>query len=375
MPRPGGGHNLDGMPAAHAVRRARLQPLVAAAGADAALITTGVNVRYLTGLASSNAALLLPADGSRAVLATDTRYELPARAGCPDLDLVIDRFIEPALAAWAVRAGWGTVAFEAQEMTVERHLELASGPDGLILVPLGHAVEQLRTVKDEAEIALIARACEITGQALEQVRPLLRPGTTERHLAVMLERAMTDLGAEGPAFDTIVASGPNGAVPHHVPGRREFAAGELVTVDCGARFGGYHADMTRTFAIGAPAPWQREIYQVVADAQAAGVRVARDGVLATDLDAVSRRIIAAAGYEEYFEHGLGHGIGLQVHEAPIIGYGRPGTLADRVPVTVEPGIYLPGKGGVRIEDTLVVRAGAETPAELLTTTTRDLLVL
>ncbi len=262
-------------------------------------------------------------------------------------------------------------------MTVERHAGLAGAEAGLELVPLGRAVEELRMVKDDAEIALLARACEITCQALEQARPLLRPGTTERHFAVMLERAMTDLGAQGPAFDTIVASGPNGATPHHAPGDREFAVGDLVTVDCGARLGGYHADMTRTFAIGAPAAWQREIYELVAAAQAAGVQAARDGVQAADLDAVARDMIAGAGYGEYFGHGLGHGIGLEVHEAPVIGYGRPGKLADRVPVTVEPGIYLPGRGGVRIEDTLVVRAGAGAAgsAELLTTTTRDLLVL
>jgi Xaa-Pro aminopeptidase len=186
-----------------------------------------------------------------------------------------------------------------------------------------------------------------------------------------------DLGAEAPAFDSIVASGPNGAIPHHGPGNREFAAGDLVTVDCGARFGGYHADMTRTVALGKPTAWQREIYQIVADAQAAGIAAACPGSEVKEVDAAARDLIAAAGHGEHFVHGLGHGVGLAIHEAPIISSGRAGTLQDRVPITIEPGIYLAGAGGVRIEDTLVVRAGAGAAgsAQPLTTITRELLVL
>ncbi len=360
----------------HAGRLARCQQQVAALGVDAALITSLVNVRYLTGLASSNAAVLLPADG-RAVLATDARYGPAAARDCPDAELVIERLAERALAGRAVAAGLRRLAFEAHEMTVERHRELLSACSGLELSPLGPAAEQLRMRKDDTEIGLLSRACAITCAALASVLPQARPGITERQFAVVLERAMTDLGADGPAFDSIVASGPNGATPHHVPGDRPFAPGDLVTIDCGARFGGYHADMTRTVAIGAPSAWQRDIYQLVAAAQAAGIAAATDGASAAAIDAAARGVIAAAGYGQYFQHGLGHGVGLEIHEAPIIGYGREGTVADRVPVTIEPGIYLPGKGGVRIEDTLVVRAGAGAAgtAELLTTTTRELLVL
>ena len=155
----------------------------------------------------------------------------------------------------------------------------------------------------------------------------LRPGTTEREYAVALERAMIDLGADAVAFDSIVASGPNGAIPHHVPGDRQFQVGDLVTVDCGALVGGYHADMTRTVAIGKPAAWQREIYQIVARRQAAGVAAAKPGADVGDLDAVARDLIEAAGHGAHFAHGLGHGVGLQIHEAPIIGYDRTGTLA------------------------------------------------
>ena len=364
------------MPQIHVARLGRAQRRIAEAGADAALITSPANVRYLSGLVSSNAAVLLPADGL-AVLGTDSRYAEAAERDCPDLELVTERQVEPALARLAAARGCRTLAFEAQEMTVERHSALSALDGGPQLVPLGRVVEQLRTVKDEAEIALLARACAITCEAFADVLSSIVPGRSERQLAVLLERAMIDRGAEAVAFDTIVASGPNGAIPHHSPGERAFAAGDLITVDCGARYGGYHADMTRTVALGDPDGWQREIYEAVAAAQLAGVAAAMPGADVADVDDTARSIIEAAGHGDHFQHGLGHGVGLEVHEAPIIGYGRTGRLAKRVPVTIEPGIYLPGKGGVRIEDTLIVGAGADPAgsAEILTTTTKELLVL
>lgn len=361
------------MPETHAARRARAQERIAALGADAALITSPPNVRYLSGLASSNAAVLVPARHP-GVLATDSRYAEAARRDCADLELIVERAIEPALVRLAAEAGFQTLAFEAQEMTVERHAALAELAGAPRLVPLGRVVEDLRMVKDESEIDLLRRACEITSAALGEVIGELAPGRTEREIALAVERAMTDRGADGLAFDTIVASGPNGAIPHHVPGSRRLEAGDLVTIDCGALVEGYHADMTRTVALGRVSDWQREIYDLVAAAQAAGVAAATAGTDVGDLDAVARDLIAAAGYGGNFGHGLGHGVGLEVHEAPIIGYDRTGTLGDRVPVTVEPGVYLPGRGGVRIEDTLVVRAGAGA-AEILTLTTKELLVL
>ncbi len=361
------------MPDIHAARRARVQEQAAALGADAALITSPVNVRYLTGLASSNAALLLPATGA-AVLATDSRYAPAARRECPDLELVVDRFVEPALAARAAAGGLAVVGFEEHEVTVERHQVLTA--TGLTLIPQRRMVEGMRMVKDEAEIALLARACQITAESFGATLAGIRPGVTERELAVTLEREMIDRGAEKLAFDTIVAGGPNGDSPHHVPTDRPFAAGDLITIDCGARYAGYHADMTRTVAVGEPAAWQREIYDVVAAAQRAGLEAVAVGAEVADVDAASRNPISAAGHGEHFGHGTGHGVGLEIHEAPMIGYGRTGRLAAGVPVTVEPGIYLPGRGGVRIEDTLVVRAGpGAIPGELLTTVTRDLLVL
>ena len=355
----------------HALRRAQAQHHLRTTGTDAALITAPPNVRYLSGLVSSNMAMLLPAAGP-AVLGTDSRYAQAAERDCPDVELLVERQLEPALAGVAVARGVHTLAFEAQDMTVERHADLTSQHDGLRLVPLGHVVESLRMIKDEAELELLAAACALTDQAFAIVLGAIRPGRTEREIAIMIERTMVDLGAEAPAFDTIVASGPNGAIPHHSPGARAVERGDLVTVDCGARVGGYHADMTRTVAIGPLAPWQRDIYQLVDTAQRAGVAAAVPGADVSEVDAVCREMIKAAGHGDHFGHGLGHGVGLEVHEAPMLGPGRTGKLKDRVPVTVEPGIYLPGRGGVRIEDTLVVRtAGPET----LITTTKELLVL
>jgi Xaa-Pro aminopeptidase len=359
------------MPEIHAARRALAQHKIAESGVDGALITTPANVRYLSGLVSSNMAMLLPADGP-ALLGTDSRYAETAERDCPDLDIEIDRQLEPALASLAAGRGWRALAFEAQHMTVERHAALTALAGGPRLVPLGHLVEELRAVKDEAEIELLARACALTDEAFAAVLGEIRPGRTEREIAVAIERAMVDLGAEAPAFATIVASGPNGAIPHHSPGGRMLERGDLVTIDCGARHAGYHADMTRTVALGQAAPWQREIYDLAAAAQLAGVAAAVPGADVAEVDATARALIAAGGHGEHFGHGLGHGVGLEVHEAPMLGPGRTGRLEDRVPVTVEPGIYLPGRGGVRIEDTLVVRMAGP---EALITTTRELLVL
>ncbi len=360
------------MPEIHQTRRKRAQEMVRELGADAVLVTALPNVRYLTGLASSNAALLLPADGE-GLLATDSRYALAAQRDAPDLELITERFIEGRLAAEAASRGMAKVAFEAHEMTVERHGVLAAKAEGVATVPFGRKIEELRTVKDPSELELLGAACRISSQALADVLPRIRSGLSERSLASLLDYRMTQLGADRPAFDTIVASGPNGAIPHHAPTDRPLRRGDLVTIDFGALYGGYHADMTRTVAVGEPAGWQRDVYDLVAEAQRAGIEAVEVGAETGAVDAAAREIIEAAGHAEHFQHGLGHGVGLEIHEAPMLGYGRTGKLADRVPVTVEPGVYLPGKGGVRIEDVLVVTAGGG--ARILTSTTRELLVL
>jgi Xaa-Pro aminopeptidase len=357
---------------ATAERRDRLRRLVGPAGCDAALITRLVNVRYLTGFTGSNAALLVTPD--TAVLATDGRYTTQAGEQAPDLELMIDRKCALALTTRAVTDGVRTLGFEAHDVTVELHEALVEAAGALQLRPVGRPVERLRMVKDDEEIELLRRACAISDEALAAVLPAIRPGVTERAIGRDLDARMLDLGAAGLAFETIVAGGPHSAIPHHRPTDRRVEAGEFLKIDFGALYGGYHADMTRTFVVGAqPQPWQTELYGLVKTAQQAGRDALAPGVPVKDVDAAARGIIKSAGHGEHFPHGLGHGVGLEIHEAPLMGYDATAILEDRMPVTVEPGVYLPGRGGVRIEDPLVVR---ETGGpELLTNTPRELLVL
>ena len=359
------------MPQTHADRRERLRDLVSAVEADAALVTRLYNVRYMTGFTGSNAALLVT--DSDDVLATDGRYVTQAGQEAPDVQLVVDRECATALVDRARSEGIRRLAFEAHDVTVEGHQTLAAVEGAPELLPLGHAVEALRVVKDESELALLREACAIGDQALHETLDRTAPGQTERDVARRLEAAMIELGADGIAFETIVAAGENSAIPHHSPTSREILRGDLLKIDFGALYGGYHSDCTRTVVVGRePADWQREIHDVVRRAQRAGRAALAVGADVRDVDAAARMVVVDAGYGSQFPHGLGHGVGLEIHEAPLIGYLATGRLAARTPVTVEPGVYLPGRGGVRIEDTLVVGEGAP---ELLTTTPKDLLVL
>ncbi|MGH8869289.1 MAG: M24 family metallopeptidase [Actinomycetes bacterium] len=354
-----------------AVRRDRLRSLLTESQAEAALVTRMVNVRYLTGFTGSNAALLLTLEAT--VLATDGRYETQAAAQAPDTERVIRRDCAAALVERAAAQHVEHLAFEAHDVTVALHRSLTDTAGTMAMVDLGRAVEGLREVKDDAELALLTEACAISDRALADVMLQVRPGRTERDVAIELEAAMRAHGADGPAFETIVASGPNSAVPHHRPTDREIEQGDLLKIDFGACRGGYHADETRTFVVGAPpADWQREVYDLVARAQQAGRAALGPGVDVRDVDQAARAVIEDAGHAEHFPHGLGHGVGLEIHESPMIGHTATGRLAAGTPVTIEPGVYLPGRGGVRIEDTLVVRDGEP---GLLTTTARELLVL
>jgi Xaa-Pro aminopeptidase len=359
------------VPDVHAARRERSRTALAAAEQDAALITDPVNVRYLTGLASSNAALLVT--GEKVLLATDTRYAVAAAEASPDVELVIERAVAAELAKRATALGVRRLAFESHQVTVDLHAALRRECPDTELVSVARAVEALRMVKDEVELAALRRAAAIADAALADVVDGLVLGRSERHVARELERRMVEGGAEAAAFETIVASGPNSAIPHHRPTDRRILQGDLLKIDFGARFDGYHSDMTRTFVVGAnPADWQVELYDLVFAAQRAGREALAPDVEVTAVDTAARSVIVDAGHGEHFGHGLGHGVGLQIHEAPLIAATGVGTLPAGCPVTVEPGVYLPGRGGVRIEDTLVV--GVDGP-ELLTLSTKELLVL
>ncbi len=339
------------------------------------LVTDLVNVRYLSGFTGSNAALLVRVDDETPVLVTDGRYRTQAAHQSPDAEVVIERACAPCLARRAAADGVRRLGFESHVVTVDAYSALADAAgDDVELVRAPGLVEALREVKDAGEIALLRLACEAADAALSDLvnRGGLRPGRTERQVRKELEALMLDHGADGPSFETIVATGANSAIPHHRPTDAVLAAGDFVKIDFGALVAGYHSDTTRTFVLDRAAQWQHDIYDLVATAQRAGSAALAPGVSLSAVDAASRQVIAAAGYAENFGHGLGHGVGLQIHEAPGINATAAGTLLAGAAVTVEPGVYLPDRGGVRIEDTLVV---GETTPELLTRFPKELAIL
>jgi Xaa-Pro aminopeptidase len=346
-----------------------------AAGLDAMLVTDLVNVRYLSGFTGSNAALLIFADDeARAALATDSRYRTQASQQAPDMRLEIERACGRHLARLAAADGVARLGFESHVVTVDGYDDLARAAGEVELVRASGMVEALREVKDDGEKALLRLACEAADAALADLveRGGLRPGRTERQVARDLEGLMLDHGADGVSFETIVAAGPNSAIPHHRPTDVELAAGDFVKIDFGALVAGYHSDMTRTFVLGQAAQWQLDIYGLVATAQRTGREALVPGEACKTVDAAARTVIADAGYADNFSHGLGHGVGLQIHEAPGISATSTAALQVGSVVTVEPGVYLPDRGGVRIEDTLIV---SERGPELLTRFPKELTVL
>ncbi|MBB5152768.1 M24 family metallopeptidase [Saccharopolyspora phatthalungensis] len=366
------------MPESHAHRRNALRNRLREQELDAMLVTDLLNIRYLTGFTGSNAALMVhAADGpgteERTVLCTDGRYLIQAESQVPDLVRVIERASDLALAEriGADAAEFRRVGFESQHVTVDRRDALAEAAGKAELVRAPGLVERLRLIKDETEIEALRMACAAADRALAGLieHGGLRPGRTELEVARELETRMLDHGAAGPSFETIIAAGPNSAVPHHRPTDAVLAAGDFVKMDFGALVDGYHSDMTRTVVLGKPADWQREIYELVRASQAAGRAALGVDTDVKAVDNAARAVIEDAGYGEQFLHGLGHGVGLEIHEAPTLSQRGDGRISAGMAVTVEPGVYLAGQGGVRIEDTLVVRPS--TP-ELLTLTTKEL---
>jgi Xaa-Pro aminopeptidase len=358
-------------------RRDALRRQLAENELDALLVTDLLNIRYLTGFTGSNAALLVHVGGDEStVFCTDGRYTAQSGAEVPDLERVLDRSSAAALAARAAKSArtYRRTGFESQHVSVEDFETLKEQAEGVELTRAPGLVELLRLVKDEDEVDALRMACAAADRALTDLveHGGLRPGRTEREVARELESLMLDHGSTGPSFESIVAAGPNSAIPHHRPTGAVLAAGDFVKLDFGATVDGYHSDMTRTLVLGRPADWQREVYELVRRSQAAGRAAVAPGTEVAAVDGAARGVIEHAGRGPEFSHGLGHGVGLQVHEAPSLAATGVGTLAAGMAVTVEPGVYLAGRGGVRIEDTLVVRDGAP---EILTLSSKELVVV
>jgi Xaa-Pro aminopeptidase len=343
---------------------------------DALIVTTLANIRYLTGFSGSAGVLTVTRGG--ALLTTDGRYRTQSaeqleRAGAAaQVEITIGPVSEQRRAAQSTLAQplAARVGLEADNVSWSAQRSWAELLDGERLVATSNVVESFRTRKDDAEIARMERAAAIADAALFEVLPLLDDGVTEEQFALELDTAMRRGGAESTAFETIVASGANSAKPHHRPGGRRIERGDPVVVDFGATFEGYRSDMTRTFCVGAdPEGELARIFEVVGTSQAAGAASVRPGISAKEVDDICRAVIADAGWAERFEHGTGHGVGLDIHEAPTVSQLGTAILAPGFVVTVEPGVYVPGHGGVRVEDTLVV---TEDGARALTRFTKDI---
>ena len=344
-------------PYAARIKAARLKML--SSGISGLLVSRPENRRYLSGYTAEDAQLdessgSLLIEQERQILLTDFRYKTQAANEAEGFEVIVyqtglpDSLVELIGNATDYRLG-----FDEAYLTVKIHglIEEKTRAD---MKPVSGLIESLRSQKDPAEVEAITRALQIAESAFQETLEFIKPGRTELEVARYLEEAMFKRGSERPAFETIVASGPNAALPHAVPGDREISEGETIVIDFGAKYNGYGSDITRTVILGEPAPWIKEIYYLVRRAQIKAIEILRPG-LSTDLaDSAARNIIASAGYGPNFGHGLGHGVGLATHEAPSLSRLKPVTLAPGMVVTVEPGIYLEGRGGVRLEQMALI---------------------
>ncbi len=333
---------------------------------DAILISQPHNRRFLSGftpldhgIEESAGSLLIPRKGEPLLL-TDSRFELSARKEAPDFEVIVYRKgLLALLKQLFPRLDIKTCAFESHytlHSTAEKLLGMASGL-GVDLIPLSGLVEKIRLCKNKEELDIIERAVLLNEEVFHAVYGKMQPGMTEIEVALQIENTMRMRGAERPSFETIVAAGPNGALPHAVPTSRPIKEGEPIVIDMGLILDGYCSDMTRTVVLGSPQPKTNEIIRLVRRAQLAGMAAVQAGVTGKEVDAQARRVIAQAGYGDKFGHGLGHGVGLAVHEAPGLSPRYNKKLQAGMVVTVEPGIYIEGWGGVRLENMMVVEEG------------------
>ena len=341
-------------------------------GLDAMLLTSEANCYYATGFMGEGIALVTRR-GSWYF--TDSRYTEAADKAIGNAAVIrevsqekpFSVLINEALA----EAGAEKAGFEEQRMTVAEHA-VYSEKLHCTLTPASSLMTELRGSKDEEELSCMTAAQRIAEGALEQILKEIRPGMTEKEIAARLNYLMVSAGAEKTAFDTIVASGPNGSMPHAVPGMRKVREGDFITMDFGCVYKGYCSDMTRTVALGRPSDEMRNVYDIVLQAQLAGIAAAKAGVTGAVIDGAARKVIQDAGYGVYFGHSFGHSLGIDIHEAPNAAPGNDKPMPDGAVVSAEPGIYLPGKFGVRIEDVMILRPDG---AQVITKAPKALLVL
>ncbi len=337
---------------------------------DALVFLSMSNVRYLAGFTGSDGALVLGRNAGRFL--TDSRYVTQAAAEVTGFETVQYRSKIEGICNELKEMGVGKVGYEAENTSVAQLNALVDVLPGVELKPIGAELDDIRIIKDVEEVGLLARCAEIASRALLGVLDKIRPGAVERDVALALEFAMREAGANDKSFDFIVASGIRGALPHGKASDKEMGAKELVTLDFGAVYQGYHSDETVTVSIGTPDERQREIYTIVKDAHDLALDAVRSGVSFRELDAKARGHIDAQGYGSYFGHGLGHGVGLDVHERPMVSPRSDGVVEEGMVFTIEPGIYIPDWGGVRIEDTVLATADG---CRVLTCVPKELMIL
>ncbi|WP_202820110.1 M24 family metallopeptidase [Calderihabitans maritimus] len=352
-------------------RLERLRENFEAQEIEAMLVMQPENRRYLSGFTGTFGVLVI--GFQEAYLITDFRYVEQAEKQASEFKVVkYGNSIYETLSEVLKKLDVNKVGFEAEHVTYAQFVNLRDKLDFVTLKPVEGLIERLRQFKDEGEIDLIRRAVVIADKAFEHILSYLRPGVKEKEIALELEFFMRRNGAEKAAFDIIVASGPRGSLPHGVASDRQVQPGDLIVMDFGAVYQGYHSDITRTVVVGEPDERQKEIYNIVLEAQVAAIKAIKPGKVTSEIDLVARNIIAGYGYGEHFGHGLGHGVGLAVHERPRLASTDFTQLETGMVMTVEPGIYVKDWGGVRIEDMVVVR---ENGCEVLTGATKKLLTI
>ena len=355
----------------YSLRLAKLHEHLAGKKLQVLLVSFLPNVHYLTGF-SGSAGLLLATPGA-SILFTDSRYDLQAHEEVKGSRVAIVKGDLLASAAkWVPKERGARIGFESQVVSFQAHQKLRNLLPGKRLVATAGLVELLRMEKEEGEIDLIRKAAEVASQALAETLPLLRAGISEQEVAAELEYRMRLHGAERPSFETIVAFGDHAALPHARPGGRRLHPKEYILMDLGAILDGYASDMTRTVFLGEPSRRTSRMYRAVLEALEEAEAVVRAGIEGARVDAAARRVLKRYGYGRYFTHSTGHGVGREIHELPRLAPKQDQPLPERAVVTVEPGVYIPGYGGVRIEDMVVVRKDG---AEVLTPTPKELLVL